>query len=45
MQKWKQFVLQQVVYELYITKKVQKAIEAPRYRFQIELKKVINELY
>ena len=40
MQKWKQFVIQEVVRELYATKKAHKeAIEAQRYGFQVELEK------
>lgn len=46
MQKWKQFVMQEVVQKLYDTKKThEKAIEAQKYRFQMELKKVKEKLY
>ena len=46
MQEWKQSVMQEVVRELHATKKAHKeAMEAQRYGFQMELKKVIEELH
>ena len=46
MQEWKQSVMQKVVRELHTTKKAHKeVIEAQKYGFQMELKKVIKELH
>lgn len=41
MWKQKQFIIEKVVYKLYITKKIhKKIIKVQRYRFQIELEKI-----